>query len=107
MRFNTQMRDDTRLPCKYQIIYKTRVKKEMDLLANHAKQFLTSLISVTLKTEYTIFGNSISITSSLHLNEIERIKNLVIRFPISHCWKDAIKESTFNSITCKLTNKGS
>jgi hypothetical protein len=68
MRFNTQMRDDARLP-------------------------------LTLKTEYTIFGNSISITSSLHLNEIERIKNLVIRFPISHCWKDAIKESTFNSIT--------
>jgi hypothetical protein len=56
-------------------------------------------LPLTLKTEYTIFGSSISITSSLHLNKNENIKQLVIRFPILHSWKEAIKESTFTSIT--------
>lgn len=56
-------------------------------------------LPLTLKTEYTIFGSSISITSSLHLNKSENIKQLVIRFPILHSWKEAIKESTFTSIT--------
>jgi len=57
---------------------------------------------LTLKTEYAIVGGSKScaITSSLHLNAKENIKNLAIRLPIVPSWREAIRaDRAFTSIT--------
>ena len=60
---------------------------------------------MTLKTEYAIVGGSKScaITSSLHLNAKENIKNLAIRLPIVPSWREAIRaDRAFTSITCEF-----
>ena len=68
----------------------------------HSK--VKTLILVTLKTEYAMFGTSCSITSSLHLNPKEKINNLSIRLPILQSWRDAIRaDKAFTSITCEFT----